>query len=150
MGTVGPIGLPDASAGSVVCVVCVDALGHASDPVAALAEFRRLLTPGARAVVTAAVHRDTGPSGTTGPRQRGVRSSTSRSSPTSPRYGAGSTSCGRRRPMTSPATWARTRSAPCSPKQPAARPTLDCRREVALTLRRPLRCTDAPTTLESR
>lgn len=147
VGTVERTGLPDASAGGVVCV---DALGHAADPLAALAEIRRILTPGARAVVTRSVRRDADPAWHDQAQAAGLTIEHVQDRPDEP------------------AMWRRLyrlwqsraddlvrhlgHAQACSMLAEAARrlPTLTGRRAVALTLRRPLRCTDAPSTLESR
>ncbi len=147
VGTVERTGLPDASAGGVVCV---DALSHASDRIAALAEIRRVLTPGGRAVVTGAVRRDTEPVWHRQAEKAGLHVEHVQERPDEP------------------AMWRRLyplwqsraddlarhlgEDQACAMLAEAVRrqPMLAGRRAVALTLRRPLRCTDAPTTLESR
>ncbi|MER6314430.1 class I SAM-dependent methyltransferase [Streptomyces sp. NPDC001581] len=147
VGTVERTGLPDASAGGVVCV---DALGNAADPLAALAEIRRILIPGARAVITRAVRRDTDPAWHQQAGAAGLHIEHVQDRPDEP------------------AMWRRLyllwqaraddlahhlgEAPACAMLAEAARrlPTLAGRRAVALTLRRPLRCTDAPSTLECR
>ncbi|WP_328965684.1 hypothetical protein [Streptomyces virginiae] len=125
-------------------MVCVDALGHASDPLAALAEIHRILTPGARAVITRAVRRDTEPAWHDQARAAGLHVEHVQERPDEP------------------AMWRRLyqlwqaraddlarhlgEAQACAMLAEAARhrPTLPGRRAVALTLRRPLRCTDEP------
>ncbi|MCP3822101.1 methyltransferase domain-containing protein [Streptomyces sp. A3M-1-3] len=57
VGTVEATGLPECHAHAVVCV---DAMSNAAERTAALGEIQRILHPGARAVITRAVRRDSG------------------------------------------------------------------------------------------
>ncbi|MFF3940446.1 class I SAM-dependent methyltransferase [Streptomyces phaeofaciens] len=88
-------GLPDGCADGIVCV---DALGGATDRIAALRELRRVLAPGGRLVMTRASRLGAAPPGGTRPAPRGSRSSTWTSGPLRPPCGNGSTACGRPTP----------------------------------------------------
>ncbi|MFF3088841.1 class I SAM-dependent methyltransferase [Streptomyces nojiriensis] len=147
VGTVERTGLPDASAGGVICV---DALGHASDPVTALAEIHRILTPGGRAVVTGAVRRDTEPVWHHQAEAAGLRVEYVRERPDEPAMWRRLYQLWQARADELALHLGEDQARVMLAEAARRRPNLDSRQAVALTLRRPLRCTDAPTTLESR
>ncbi|WP_327389164.1 class I SAM-dependent methyltransferase [Streptomyces sp. NBC_01207] len=147
VGTVERTGLPDASAGGVVCV---DALSHASDRAAALAEIRRILTPGGRAVVTGAVRRDTEPVWHHQAEAAGLHIEDVQERPDEPAMWRRLYQLWQARADDLARHLGEDQACAMLAEAARRRPTLAGRRAVALTFRRPLRCTDAPTTLESR
>ncbi|MFF4010637.1 class I SAM-dependent methyltransferase [Streptomyces sp. NPDC001717] len=147
VGTVERTGLPDSSAGGLVCV---DALGHADDPVAALAEIRRILTPGARAVITRAVRHDTEPAWYHQAEAAGLHVEHVQDRPDEPAMWRRLYHLWQTRAKDLEHHLGQDQACAMLAEAARRRPTLDGRRAAALTLRRPLRCTDAPTTLESR